>query len=108
LQSINFGLNAQIQGDNLMRDTKIEQAGRFCAILLTAMLALQSADAAQPTPATDPQPDVKKTSKQLEEVMKLLQQGAKEDGGGMGAESRQDKKASAKTVPPAPTPAAKP
>lgn len=94
-----------------MRDTKIEQAGRFRAILLTAMLtllALQSADAAQPTPATDPQPDVKKTSKQLEEVMKLLQQGAKEDGGGMGAESRQDKKASAKTVPSVPTPAAKP
>jgi hypothetical protein len=91
-----------------MKNIKIKQAGRFLAILSTAMLAVQSAGAAQPAPEAEPQPDVKKTSKQLEEVVKLLQQGTKENGGGAAAKNRQDKKAAAKTASPAPAPAAKP
>ena len=84
-----------------MQHTLFKPWGRLCAILLTAAMARQSASAAPGAPAA-PQPDVNKTAKQLEEVMKLLRQEAKDGGAAAGA--GQGAAAPAKT----PTPAAKP
>ena len=71
----------------------------WCCGILSAVVSLQSAGAA---PAEDAsKPSVKKTSKQLEEVIKLLKQGENPNAGATNAqdvkEPDKNTKAAAKT-----------
>jgi hypothetical protein len=84
-----------------MKYTRIKSAGRFCALLLSAALSPQPAGAepAAPAPDTGPKPDVEKTARQLEEVMKLLKQGDQADGGGTATDSPKGPAESAQKTP---------